>query len=157
MTSNASDVVSKALETYAERGVFRGFSELKRRGPKRTFTFLWHTSCRMEFSLDGANGLLTFRNLLPNVAPGSALHAELKSFLEERSNGSLPKHRRIDKRRAEVRLYNRGGNVSVALKVKNNGYAYGLNKIVNLVHELFVHLNATQVDYMCENFDARSE
>lgn len=155
--SNALDVVTKGLQAYAGRGVFREFSEAKSGRNNRTFTFLWQTTRPLEFSVDGGRGALRFRNLLPNVEPGSALSDDLKRFLRERSNGELPKHRRVDKRRAEVALYNRGGNISIVLRVKNNGYAYGLNKIVNLVHEVFVYLNDAHLDYMCENFGARSE
>ena len=41
-------------------------------------------------------------------------------------------------------------DVSIALEVKNNDYDYGLNKIVNVVHELFVHLHETHSDYLAE-------
>ena len=52
---------------------------------------------------------------------------------------------------------NRAGNVSIALKVRNNQYAYGLNRLVNLVHEVFVQLNDSHPDYMCNNFDVPQE
>ncbi|HEX8186367.1 MAG TPA: hypothetical protein VF747_16500, partial [Blastocatellia bacterium] len=60
-------------------------------------------------------------------------------------------------KRAEVSCYNRGGIVSISLKVKNNQYAYGVNRIVNLVHELFLHLRDMHPDYLAENFDVPQE
>jgi len=85
------------------------------------------------------------------------MYAELKRFIQQRYDGELPEHRRIDRKRAEITCSNRRGNVSVTLKVKNDQYAYGVNKIVNLVHDLFVHLQDSYADYLAENFDAPQE
>jgi hypothetical protein len=115
------------------------------------------TPRRLDFGVDTGKGTLTFRALLPNVPAGSMIHRDLKRFLEERSDGRLPPHRRIDKNRAEIVCTNRRGVISLSLKVKNGQYSYGLKKIVNLVHELFVHLGDSYDDYMCEAFDARQE
>ena len=91
------------------------------------------------------------------MASRSALYSELKRFLKTRSDFELPDHRRIDPKRAEVLCVNRGGKVSIGLKVKRNQYPYALNRLVNLVHELFVQLNDLHPDYMCENFDVPQE
>jgi hypothetical protein len=69
----------------------------------------------------------------------------------------LPEHRRIDRRRAEISCANRGGFVSISLKVKRNEYAYGVNRIVNLAHELFLHLKDAHPEYLAENFDVPLE
>jgi hypothetical protein len=47
--------------------------------------------------------------------------------------------------------------VSISLKVKKNQYAYAVNRIVNLVHELFVHLRNAHPDYLVEYFDVPQE
>ncbi|MGH9769381.1 MAG: hypothetical protein ACREAB_18305 [Blastocatellia bacterium] len=153
IAATALNVVRENLQTYADRGVFRGFSEIR----NGHFQFVWVVNHRMELSADPAKHELRFKQLLPNVPAKSALHAELKNFIEQRHDRELPEHRRIDRKRAEVSCTNRGGFVSVFLKVKNNQYAYGVNRIVNLVHELFLHLRERRPEYLVENFDVPQE
>ncbi|MEK6323966.1 MAG: hypothetical protein AABN33_20170 [Acidobacteriota bacterium] len=157
MPTDPLDVVGRGLQAYADRGVFRGFDEVKSRNGKPGFRFVWLGSRLLNFSLDSQKGVLKFKNLLPNVPSNSMLYSDLKRFLKSRSDRKIPKHRRVDASRAEVSWTNRRGNVSIALTVKNNQYAYGLNKLVNLVHEIFVLLNDSYADYMSENFDAPQE
>ena len=153
VTDKPLNVVRVSLQAYADRGVFRGFSEIR----NGRFQFVWVVDHRMELSVDPAKHELRFIRLLPNVPAKSALYAELKSFIERRHDEELPEHRRIDRKRAEVSCANRGGFVSVALKVKKNQYAYGVNRIVNLAHELFLHLRERRPEYLMENFDVPQE
>ncbi len=149
--------VRAALQAYADRGVFRGFSDKKTRNGKAAFTFLWQTQRPLEFIADTNNGTLAFKNLLPDVPSGSAMHKDIKRFLDSLHDRGLPKHRRIDRARAEVVSINRGGNLSILLKVKNNQYKYGVNRLVNLAHEMFVHLNNYYADYLSETFGLSQE
>lgn len=153
MANQRLNVVRQGLQAYADRGVFRGFSELK---PGR-FQFVWMIRHQMELVVDTAKHELRFKQLLPGVPAKSELYADLKCFVAERHDPKLPEHRRVDRRRAEVGCSNRGGVVSISLKVKNNQYAYGVNRIVNLVHELFVHLRDAYPEYLVENFDVPQE
>jgi hypothetical protein len=153
MSSKHLSIVREALQAYADRGVFRGFSEQK----NGRFTFVWFFHHPMELIVDTAKHELRFKQLLPGVPAKSALYAELKSFIGERHDRELPEHRRVDRRRAEVSCTNRAGKVSISLTVKRNQYAYGVNRIVNLIHELFVHLRNAHPDYLVENFDAPQE
>jgi hypothetical protein len=153
MAKSTLNVVRDNLQVYADRGVFRGFSEVK----DGHFRFVWLMRRQMELNVDTSKQMLRFRRLLPGVPAGSKMYAELKSFIRQRHDRELPEHRRIDRRRAEVSCTNQGGFVSVSLKVKNNQYAYGVNRVVNLVHELFIHLRDTYPEYMAENFDVPQE
>ncbi len=147
------NVVRENLQAYADRGVFRGFNEVRR----GQFIFVWLVRHQMELSVDTAKHVLRFKQLLPGIPASSAMYAELKQFLREREKEYLPDHRRIDPRRAQVSCFNRGGFVSISLKVKKNHYAYGVNRIVNLVHELFLHLRDAHPEYLMENFDVPQE
>jgi hypothetical protein len=151
------DVVRKGLQAYADRGVFRGLDEEKPRNGRRAFRFAWVGSRSLELSLDSKKHLLSFNKLLPNVPSKSKLYSDLSRFVDGRSDRRLPKHRRIDGRYAEVFCRNRRGVVSLELRVKNDRYAYGLNKLVNLAHEIFVQLGDSYAEYMTENFDAPQE
>lgn len=153
MANKSLTVVRESLQTYAERAVFRGFSE----GKPGQFTFVWFYQHPMELIVDTNAHVLRFKQLLPGVPARSSLAKELKDFLQARHDEALPDHRRIDRKRAEVSFTNRGGIVSLALKVKRNDYAYGVNKLVNLVHELFVYLRAEHPEYLVENFDVPQE
>ena len=153
MAKRVLNIVRENLQAYADRGVFRGFSEVR----SGRFSFVWLIQHQMELSVDTPNQALRFRRLLPGVPANSTMYAELKNFIRQRHDRKLPEHRRIDRRRAEVSCYNRGGFVSISLKVKNNHYAYGVSRIVNLVHELFLHLRDAYPDYLVENFDAPQE
>ena len=146
-------VVREALQAYADRGVFRGFSETK----NGHFQFVWVVNHQMELSVDTARDELRFKRLLHNVPAKSELYGELKNFIQQRHNRELPEHRRIDRRRAEVSCTNREGFVFVSLKVKSNQYAYGVNRVVNLVHELFLYLREAHPEYLVENFDVPQE
>jgi len=157
MSKSSLTIIRENLQAYADRGVFRGFSETVARGGVHSFGFTWLVTHPLELNVDTKSGILKFKDLLPNVPGNSPLHSDLKRFLRERTIGALPKHRRIDKSRAELLCRNNAGKITIALKVRNNQYRYGLNKIVNLVHELFVHLNDAHVDYMRDSFDAPQE
>ena len=153
MSGKSLNIVREALQAYADRGVFRGFSEIK----PGNFKFVWLLHRQMELAVDPAKRALRFKQLLPGVSAKSPLYADLKSFIEQRHDRALPDHRRVDRKRAEVTCLNRSGAVSITLMVKNNQYAYGVNKIVNLVHELFVYLREAHPDYLVENFDVPQE
>lgn len=151
--SKLLDAVRENLQAYADRGIFRGFTEAK----PGHFKFVWLIQHQMELIVDTAKGELRFKQLLPGVPAKSPLYAELKSFVQYRHDRDLPEHRRIDPKRAELACTNRGGLVSISLKVKNKEYEYGVNRIVNLVHELFLHLRESQPEYLVENFDVPQE
>jgi len=157
MPTDPLNVVGKGLQAYADRGVFRGLNEVKLRHGKPGFRFVWLGSRLLNFSLDSQKGVLEFTNLLPNVPSNSMLYSDLKHFLKSRSDRKIPRHRRVEASRAEVTWTNRRGNVSIALTVRNNQYAYSLNRLVNLIHEIFVLLNDSYADYMSENFDTPQE
>lgn len=151
------NVVQHNLQAYADRGVFRGLSRRNASRGLPAFEFVWLAQRPLTLSVDAANHVLRFGRILPGVPASSTMYAELKMFIRGRHDHLLPAHRRVDIRRAEASCSNRGGVVSIALQVKRNHYAYGVNRIVNLVHELFVHLRDAYPDYLVEYFDARQE
>ena len=153
MTSKPLQVVRVSLQSYADRGIFRGFSEEK----NGQFTFVWLLHREMELIVDTEKHVLRFKQLLPGVPTSSELYGELKTFLAARHDRDLPEHRRIDRERAVLSCTNQRGAVTIALKVKNKEYAYGVNRLVNLVHELFLYLREMHPEYLVENFDVPQE
>ena len=153
MAKTALNIVRESLQAYADRGVFRGFHE----SGKGQFSFTWFYHYPLQLTVDVTKHQLKFAQLLPGVPAKAPLYAELKRFVQERHDATLPEHRRVERKLALVTCANQRGHVSLSLKVKNNEYAYGISKLVNLVHELFVHLREAHPEYLVENFDVPQE
>ena len=149
------EAVAATLENYARRGVFRGFS----RGPvskdKAAFRMVWHRDRVFDFIFDFRGNTMRFPVVLPNVPASSSMYSELKAFINSRHSDKVPAHRRIDSRKAQVRSYNRGGNVSLTLTVVDGEFEYCARKLINLVHEIFMAflIDGSYYEYMVETFD----
>ena len=76
--------------------------------------------------------------MLPAVPPNSGMYRAFKAFVRSCQRDDLREHRRIDPARAEVRPYNRTGDVALTLRVKDGDYDYGAEKLVHLVHEIYL-------------------
>ncbi len=150
-------VVSARLQAYADRGVFRGFSEQRPIAGRYRFRFSWLAPIPHTLHYTPATGTFTFRNLLPNVVARSALHRDLQAFVAGRASPRLPPHRRVDRRRARIRTVLRRGAVSVELVATKNHHEYGVNRVVNLAHEIFLYLHEYQPEYMWKNFDVSED
>ena len=150
-------VVRACLQAYADRGVFRGFSEQRQVAGRHRFRFSWLGTHPLSLHYTPATGTFVFRNLLLSVTARSPLHRDLQAFVTGRASPRLPLHRRVDRRRARIRSVFSRGAVSVELVATRNHHEYGVNRVVNLVHEIFLYLHAYQPEYMWENFDAPEE
>ncbi len=148
------DLVAETLETYARRGVFRGFSRGPVKNGRAMFRMVWHRDRAFDLIFDANRGTLRFPLVLPDVPAASEMYLDLKKFIKARQSAELPDHRRIDTGKAHVGSYVRNGNVSLTLTVANGDYQYGAQKLINLVHEIFlVFLADGYFEYMVEAFD----
>jgi hypothetical protein len=163
-TSAAKDplaVISRQLESYAERGVFHSFSRIPAAIPGRTqtsaadraeFRFSWLWNLPFQLTFEKRKKAISFPQLFPNINPGSELEAELKAFVRKLSSPDRPEHRRLDPQRVRVRYSNRGNSGSLAFLVAGNHYEYAMKRSLNSVHEIFVgFLNVHYAEYMREN------
>lgn len=157
MAGKDVEIVRRRLQAYADRGIFRGFSEARTNGGKFKFTFVWLTGKPMNLVFDPRSGTVVFKDVLPNMPARSAMYSDIKSFVGRQYDNTLPAHRRIDRAQADVSCINRRGNVSITLRVRKKRFDYGVQKIVNLVHEVFVYLKDCRADYMSESFDLPQE
>jgi hypothetical protein len=149
------ECLAAALAGYAERGVFKGFNSGRTTGDKTTFRIVWHRNQVFDLTVDLQNASVRFPRVLTNVPADSDMYAELKQFIKSRHADELPEHRRIDRGRASVQSYNRGGNVSLVMKVKDGDYEYAVRKFIHLVHEIFMTflVDGSYHEYMVETFD----
>ena len=82
----------------------------------------------------------------------------LRRFLEGRAADGVPEHRRIDPRRARVRVRNRGGAVSIELEAAPGQLTYAVERAVKLLNEVFLSFLAGPYDaYMVRVFDSPEE
>lgn len=147
--------VSAALERYAERGVFRGFSEGREGGSKKTYRMIWHRDQHFELVCDARRETLRIPVVLPNVPPNSEMHKGLKAFVKKRQSEEMPPHRRIDPEKCSVKVFNRRSNLSLTLNARDGDLVYGVEKLVHLVHEIYLDflLDGRYYDYLVETFN----
>ena len=150
-------VVRARLQGYADRGVFRGFSEQPAAAGRHRFRFSWLGPRPLSLVYASTTGTFVFRGLLPNVMARSPLYRDVQAFVAGRASPRLPVHRRVDRRRARTRCLLSRGVVSLELVATRNHHEYGVHRIVNLVHEISMFLHSYHPEYMWENFGAPEE
>jgi hypothetical protein len=155
--SHGADAVADALQRYANRGVFRGLSTSGGRAGRLEFSIVWLTRHPMIVTYDPKTAVLTFKNLLPGVDADSGLVSELKAIVDEHIGSALPPARRIDARRTRVLCRVRQRNLSLLMSVRGTHHAYAVQRGLNLVHRLFLHLQAYYPEYLVEQFGFSSE
>jgi hypothetical protein len=155
--ARGADGVAQALQGYADRGVFRGFSLRTGPGGRQDFSFTWLTPRPMALTFEPATGVLLFKQLLPGVGPNPALVSELKSIVSEHGGRAVPAHRRIDARRMRADCSVRGGHLTLRLKVRGRQHEYAVQRGLNLVNQLFLLLQASYPEYLVEHFGLSSE
>jgi hypothetical protein len=154
-TVSKIDTVAAVLAGYAERRVFHGFSRGPVSGGKARFQIAWHRGRVFELEFDARSGTFRLPALLTDIPTDSTMYEELKDFIRSRQSDDLPDHRRLDRRRIQIRTYNRGGDVLLALKIKDGDCEYAVRKLVHLINEIYLTFLADgkYFEYMVETFD----
>ena len=155
MTLPEIDTVTAALEHYAKRGIFRGYSATRVNKNKATYKLVWHRDQQFEFVADFNKQTLRIPVVLPNVPSDSDMYKAFKAYIKKRCDQSLPEHRKIDESRVQIKLMNRGGNIALTAKILDADYDYGTRKLVHLVHEIYMDflMDGRNYDYLVETFD----
>ncbi len=151
------DAVRGCLKEYADRGVFRGYTERPGRLGRIVFRLSWLARQPYDLQYEPRTGTFVFLNALPNVPARTPLARALKTFVKGRSAESLPEHRRIDPARAVVSAFVRGGDMRLRVVARRGEHAYGANRVVNLMHEVYLHLHSYFPEYLWENYDVSQD
>jgi len=148
-------LVAGILESYADRGVFRGFSKSPGTAGKAVFKMLWHRDRLFELILDSSKKTLRVPVVLPEMPAKSQMYRDYKEWVEGRHSKDLLEHRRIDSKKALLECANRGGNVSLTLTAKNGDFEYGARKLIHAIHETYLTFlsDGRYYEYMIETFD----
>jgi hypothetical protein len=149
--------VAQALQGYADRGVFRGFSLRTGPGGRQDFSFTWLTPRTMTLTFEPSTGVMLFKQLLPGVGLYPALVSELKAIVSEHGGRAVPAHRRIDARRMRADCSVRDGHLTLRLKVRGRQHEYAVQRGLNLVNQLFLLLHASYPEYLVDHFGLSSE
>lgn len=140
------------LESYASRGVFRGFTERTDGGGRVHYRFSWLARTPYELVYEPRTGALTFHDVLPEVPARSPLARSIRGFVKARSAADLPAHRRIDPVRASVRAFARNGSMRLQVVASHGHHAYGANRVVNLMHEVYLYLGRYHPEYLWDQY-----
>lgn len=149
--------MTRTLQAYADRGVFRGFSVRALRDGRRTYTFVWLTRRAMTVRFDPRSNSLEAPALFPQVEARGTRASELRRMVDERSGRRLPAHKRLDPRRGALTCSVRNRALSLRLAVVGGSHAYGVRYLMNLVNDLFVRLQETDPEYLVAEFGVSAE
>lgn len=147
------------MDDYAERSVFRGFTARPVRNSIAAFRMLWHRNRIFDLIVDTRKKTIHIPIVLPAVPSSSPLYRNFKAFVASHHAANLPNHRRIERSKARVRCANLCGNVSLTMDVRDADYAYALQRLILLVHEIFLIFltDGPYWNYMVEHLGAPAE
>ncbi len=146
----AVEEIMRALQDYADRGVFQSLSHHVIRGDKHEFRFVWLFAKPFVLIFQQRSSTLVFEELLPGVEKQSLMDLEFRRFLKERCSARLPEHRRIDSQLLGLMARNQKGSLSLRIKIQSRcDYAYVINKAINLVSDIF---NDFLIQPECESY-----
>jgi hypothetical protein len=133
--NSPASCIREVLQDYARRGVFRGFSADSAGADPGKFRLVWHGGRAYEVLFDPRRKTLTMPAVLTAVPSRSVMDRRYRQFVAGLSSQERPEHRRIDDSKANVRISNRKGAVTLTLTIKDDHYAYGVRKLINLANE----------------------
>jgi hypothetical protein len=151
---HGAEIVTRTLQRYAERGVFRGFSVTPGR---LEYRFSWLTRRPMTLRFDPRTGVLSFRRLFPGVTTRAGMVADLHAAVAGRANRELPAHKRLDRRRVTLTSSVRDGHWSLMTTIRGANHEYAIRQTLNLVNELFLLLHETYPEYLVDHFGLSTE
>ena len=147
--------MTPALQAYADRGVFRGFSARPGARGRIEYEFRWLTKAPMRAVFDPRARTLSFPALLPDLPADAA--QELKAIVLARSGRAVPGHKRIDRRRASVAATMRAGTLGLTVGIRGSNHAYAARQALGVINEIFVALHEHHPAYLVERFGVSAE
>ena len=149
------DPVTQALQSYADRGVFRGFRATPAPRGRTGYQFLWLTRKPTTAVFDAHRRVLAFPSLFPDVDKDTA--GALTTIAAARTSRAVPDHKRVDARRARVTSALRKGDLSLSVEIRGSNHDYAVKKVLNLINEMFLTLHEVHPEYLVEHFGISTE
>jgi hypothetical protein len=145
-------VINETLRGYADRGVFRGFSETRDARGRLEYRFSWLTRRPMAVVFHPATNVLAFRTLLPGARAYAGLVRELNGLVKSRTARDLPAHKRLDRRRATLAASVRQGGWSLATTIRGANHEYATRFALHLINDILLVLHERYPDYLVQQF-----
>jgi hypothetical protein len=149
------NAVTDTLQSYADRGVFRGFRATPLARGRVGYDFKWLTRKTTHAEFDPRTGTIRFPDLLPAI--DNTLAADVSAVLDARSRRGVPEHKRIDRRRARISGAMRRGAYSLQVVVRGDNHDYAVKTALNLINDMFVALHEHHPEYLIEQFGMSPE
>lgn len=152
-----ADEVAAALQSYADRGVFRGLSITRLPRGRMAYDFHWLLRPPMRLQFDARHRILAAPSVFPGIAKRSAMADALDAIVAERTARWQPAHKRLDGRRARASSIVRGGSWTLEIAVRGANHQYAVQHALNLINELFLFLQESYPEYLIERFGMSAE
>lgn len=156
-TSSLPVVVDATLQTYADRGVFRGFSATDAPRGLRHYRFVWLTRRPMVVTLAPPRRRMTFVRLFPDVARTPGVASALQQALARASRRTTPAHRRLGPRRGTITCRRDGKDLSLSLTIAPGTGVHAVKAALGIVNDLFQLLHECYPDYLAAHFGISDE
>ena len=111
---------------------------------------IWHRDRAFQITVDTRRGVIRCPLVLPEVP--APMYRQFREFVAAYQDTERPEHRRVDVGKATVACTNRGGNVSLSMKVLDDDYEYGVRKFIHLIQEIYLGFLTEHFDYQVEAF-----
>ena len=147
--------MTAVLQSYADRGVFRGFRATPAPRGRFTYRFLWLTPRPLEAVFDSRAKTLAFPALLPRLSKAGA--TDIAAVVRSITQRDAPAHKRIDGRRASISGAIRKGAFGVSVSIRGTNHDYAVKAALNLINEIFVTLQERHPEYLIEHFGMSPE
>lgn len=147
--------VTDALQSYADRGVFRGFRATPAPRGRVVYEFRWLTRTPVRAEFHERTRTLRFPGLLPAISKEIA--AQMTAIIAARGIRGVPAHKRLDARRARFSSASRKGAFSLRVEVRGRNHDYAVKTALNLINEMFVTLQERHPEYLIEHFGMSAE
>lgn len=113
----------------------------------------WHKDRFYDLLFDSAKGSLRFPVVLPKVP--REMYEAFKIFVASRQSDEMLAHRRIDPNKVRISCSLKNGNISLLFIAKDKDYEYATQKLINLMHEIFMVFlrDGLYYEYVIATFD----
>ena len=151
----SGEPITAALQSYADRGVFRGFRATPAPRGRTAYEFKWLTKKPVHAEFDARTNTLRFPKLLPAISKEAA--SDMTAVIEARTKRGVPAHKRLDGRRARFSGALRSGTYSLTAVVRGANHGYAIKTALSLINEMFVTLQEHHPEYLIEHFGLSPE
>ena len=120
---------------------------------------IWHYERAFDLIVETRKKIILTPVGLPAVPARSPLYKHYQAFGKSHHAATPPDHGRIEKSKLRVRYADRRGNFCLTMALRDEDYAYALQRLVHLVHETFLIflVDGPYRDYMTEQLGADVE